>query len=91
MSRINDHLNNGLTTIPNTIGTILFDENNNLIQYSGIGEAKFQDIQKLCKVPLDKEGYAVVKDPDNDEIKIFIYKNDEKTLVTYTRPDELIH
>lgn len=69
---------------PNNLGTILFDENNNLIECTGICENKVENIPELAEVQLDNNGYGVVK---SNDLIIYLYKKNGQTLVIYTTAD----
>lgn len=66
----------------NKIGTILFDSNQNVIYYSGIGETRLRDIQELSAIKLDSDGYGMVSDAKN-KLLVYLYRKDDITLATY--------
>ena len=64
------------------IGTIFYDENFNILEFTGIGESRKCDIKELSKVKLDESGYGILRDKD-ENILIYILKTGDGTLVTY--------
>ncbi|CCK72064.1 Ego2p KNAG_0I02790 [Huiozyma naganishii CBS 8797] len=64
------------------LGTLLFDGNDNLVECSGVGQARVADIKQLSVVPLDKEGYGAVK-VNGTDMTAYLYKRGEMTLVSY--------
>ncbi|QLQ81292.1 hypothetical protein HG537_0F00530 [Torulaspora globosa] len=70
--------------IPNAIGTLSFDEDNQLIESTGIGKDRVNDIVEIGQMELDKDGYGVVSDKD---VLVNVFKQAGKTVVVYT-PNE---
>lgn len=71
-------------SIADVVGTLVFDENTNILQYTGIGKSRKSDIAQLAGLPFDSEGFAVVQDTDNN-MTVNLYKKDNMTVVTYTK------
>lgn len=67
--------------IPKAIGTLSFDENNHLIESTGIGKDRINDIVEIGQMELDKNGYGVVSDKD---VLVNVFKQAGKTVVVYT-------
>lgn len=67
--------------IPKAIGTLSFDENNQLIESTGIGKDRIDDIVEIGQMELDKNGYGVVSDKD---VLVNVFKQAGKTVVVYT-------
>lgn len=67
--------------IPKAIGTLSFDENNQLIESTGIGKDRINDIVEIGQMELDKNGYGVVSDKD---VLVNVFKQAGKTVVVYT-------
>ncbi|KAL6950147.1 hypothetical protein ACO0QE_000823 [Hanseniaspora vineae] len=65
--------------IPNAIGHIAFDENNNVIDTSGVGKDRRADVENLSQVELE-DGFALLEEKD---VKIYIYKQLGKTIAVY--------
>lgn len=70
--------------IPNAIGTLSFDQDNQLVESTGIGKSRVNDIVEIGQMELDKDGYGVVSDKD---VLINVFKKAGKTVVVYT-PNE---
>lgn len=67
--------------IPKAIGTLSFDENNQLIESTGIGKDRINDIVEIGQMELGKNGYGVVSDKD---VLVNVFKQAGKTVVVYT-------
>lgn len=67
--------------IPKAIGTLSFDENNQLIESTGIGKERIDDIIEIGQMELDKNGYGVISDKD---VLVNVFKQKGKTVVVYT-------
>lgn len=67
--------------IPKAIGTLSFDENNQLIESTGCGKDRVDDIIEISQMELDKEGYGVITESD---VIINVFKKAGKTVVVYT-------
>lgn len=70
--------------IPKAIGTLSFDEDNQLIESTGIGKDRINDIVEIGQMELDKDGYGVVSD---ENVLVNVFKQAGKTVVVYT-PNE---
>lgn len=70
--------------IPKAIGTLSFDENNQLIESTGIGKDRVDDIITIGQMELDKNGYGVISD---SKVLVNVFKQSGKTVVVYT-PNE---
>lgn len=70
--------------IPKAIGTLSFDQNNQLIESTGVGKDRVNDIVQIGQMELDKDGYGVVSDKD---VLVNVFKHAGKTVVVYT-PNE---
>ncbi|CAI4037649.1 hypothetical protein SMKI_03G1270 [Saccharomyces mikatae IFO 1815] len=62
-------------------GTIAFDTHGNVIESTGVGSKRIEDIGELSKVALDSEGFAQVQ---GDALLVHLYKHDDITLAVYT-------
>ncbi|KOH00725.1 Ego2p DI49_0820 [Saccharomyces eubayanus] len=62
-------------------GTITFDSHNNVIESTGVGSQRFEDIDELSQVALDAEGFALVR---GHSLLVHLYKHDDMTLAVYT-------
>ncbi|AJQ32858.1 hypothetical protein H808_YJM1388C00141 [Saccharomyces cerevisiae YJM1388] len=62
-------------------GTIAFDTHGNVIESTGVGSQRIEDIGDLSKVTLDAEGFAQVQ---GDSLLIHLYKRNDITLAVYT-------
>ena len=67
--------------VPGALGTLIFDENNNLVAYSGIGIERIADILEISRMQFDSSGFAVF---ENGNIACNVYKKDGKTVAVYT-------
>lgn len=67
--------------IPKAIGTLSFDQNNQLIESTGIGKDRTSDIIEIGQMELDKNGYGVISDKD---VLVNVFKQAGKTVVVYT-------
>lgn len=70
--------------IPKAIGTLSFDENNQLIESTGVGKDRVDDIITIGQMELDKNGYGVISD---SKVLVNVFKQGGKTVVVYT-PNE---
>ena len=66
------------------VGTLVYDERGNILQYSGIGKSRKQDITQLTALPVDKDGFASVTDQASG-LKVSLYTKDQMTVVTYKK------
>ncbi|EDO18762.1 hypothetical protein Kpol_1028p35 [Vanderwaltozyma polyspora DSM 70294] len=67
--------------LPNVLGTIVIDENNNIVASTGIGLERVEDVVELSRVKLDDSGYGLFQDHD---VNCNVYRQDGKTVVVYT-------
>lgn len=67
--------------IPKAIGTLSFDENNQLIESTGVGKDRINDIVEIGQMELDKNGYGVISDKN---VLVNVFKQAGKTVVVYT-------
>lgn len=67
--------------IPKAIGTMSFDENNQLIESTGVGKDRISDIVPISQMELDKNGYGVISD---GKVLVNVFKQGGKTVVIYT-------
>ncbi|EJS44484.1 YCR075W-A [Saccharomyces arboricola H-6] len=65
----------------NIKGTIAFDSHGNVIESTGVGSTRIEDICELSRVALDAEGFAQVQ---GDSLLVHLYKRDDVTLAVYT-------
>ncbi|KAH3900743.1 DUF3215 domain-containing protein SCDLUD_003748 [Saccharomycodes ludwigii] len=68
------------TVIPNAIGLLAFDENKNVIDSSGVGKERLDDVNELSNIETNSEGFALLSEKN---IKVYIYKQEGKTVVVY--------
>lgn len=76
--------NGTINSEDNVVGTLVYDERGNILQYSGIGKSRKQDITQLITLPVDKEGFASVSD-QTAGLKVSLYTKDQMTVVTYKK------
>lgn len=69
------------------VGTIMFDDNDNVISCSGIGKERILDIKEFSVLTIEEGGTVVVNILKTD-LKAYLYKKDEIILVVYisTKP-----
>ncbi|CCD26601.1 Ego2p NDAI_0I00320 [Naumovozyma dairenensis CBS 421] len=65
--------------IPNCIGTLIFDNNNNIIDATGIGETKLKEISELSIAQLDSNGFGLLRE-ENENLIIQLWREDDKKL-----------
>ncbi|CAB4254774.1 similar to Saccharomyces cerevisiae YCR075W-A Putative protein of unknown function [Maudiozyma barnettii] len=66
------------------VGTLVFDENNNILLCSGIGKSRKQDITQLATLQVDDEGFATVEDKQAG-LKVSLYRDEDMTTVLYSK------
>lgn len=71
--------------IPKSLGTLSFDNNNKLLESTGIGNDRVDDIIDISQMRLDEDGYALMQD---DKILVNVFKEGGKSVVVYTPADE---
>ena len=74
--------NNNVNDLRDNVGTIMFDSNDNVISYSGIGKERISDIKEFSVLTIQEGGTLVVNILKSD-LKAYLYKNDEIILVVY--------
>lgn len=67
--------------IPKALGTLSFDENNKLVESTGIGKDRVDDIIDISQMELDEDGYGVMQD---GQLLINVFKDHGKSVVVYT-------
>ncbi|SCU77811.1 LANO_0A01332g1_1 [Lachancea nothofagi CBS 11611] len=67
--------------VPNAIGMLVFDENCNVIDASGVGKQRLEDIVAINQVEVDNEGFGALKSADT---LVVVYKQNGKTVAVYT-------
>lgn len=67
--------------VPNAVGLLVFDENCNIIEASGIGKDRLGDIIQINQVELDKEGFGLLT---SQNTQVVIYRQDGNTVAVYT-------
>lgn len=68
-------------SIPKALGTLSFDQNNTLVEATGIGKDRVDDIIDLSQMELDNDGYGASQDGD---ILINVFKDAGRSVVVYT-------
>ncbi|CCE65763.1 hypothetical protein TPHA_0M01880 [Tetrapisispora phaffii CBS 4417] len=71
---------NKLQQLPHVVGTLTFDENNNVVTVTGIASDRILDIDSISKVELDSEGFGLVQ---INNLICNIYRQDNNTVVIY--------
>ncbi|AET38228.1 DUF3215 domain-containing protein Ecym_2507 [Eremothecium cymbalariae DBVPG len=66
--------------VPNAIGLLAFDENNQVVDAFGIGKERKGDIRQLSQVEVDDEGFALLQEND---IEVILLKQHDKTIAVY--------
>ncbi|SMN20652.1 similar to Saccharomyces cerevisiae YCR075W-A Putative protein of unknown function [Maudiozyma saulgeensis] len=66
------------------LGTLIFDENNNILLCSGIGKSRKQDIIQLATLHVDDEGFAMVEDKQAG-LTVSLFRDEDMTTVVYTK------
>ncbi|CAI4056820.1 Ego2p SKDI_03G1350 [Saccharomyces kudriavzevii IFO 1802] len=64
-------------------GTIAFDTRGNVIESTGVGSKRIEDIGELLHIALDAEGFAQVQ---GDSLLVHLYKHGDVTLAVYSDP-----
>ncbi|SCW00303.1 LAFE_0C01178g1_1 [Lachancea fermentati] len=67
--------------VPNAVGMLAFDENDNVIEASGLGKDRVTDIAQLKLVELDSEGFGLLQ---VENVQIIILKQEGKMIAVYT-------
>lgn len=74
---------NSLNCIKNDVGTILFDTNDNIISYSGIGKDRVADVKEFSVLTIE-DGQALPVSVSGTDLKAYLYKRCGAILVVYT-------
>lgn len=76
-----------INNLRNNVGTIMFDENDNIISYSGIGKERISDVKEFSVLTIEDNQTLVVNVLETD-LKAYLYKKDGIILVVYisTKP-----
>lgn len=68
-------------SIPKALGTLSFDQNNRLVESTGIGKSRVEDIIDISQMELDDDGYGVTQD---GEILVNVFKDAGRSVIIYT-------
>ncbi|SCU92860.1 LAFA_0F13344g1_1 [Lachancea sp. 'fantastica'] len=67
---------------PSSVGLLVFDENCNVLEASGVGKDRLEDIVTVNRTEVDGNGFGSLEGPD---LKLAVYKRDGNTIVIYSR------
>ncbi|CEP61106.1 DUF3215 domain-containing protein LALA0_S02e06854g [Lachancea lanzarotensis] len=67
---------------PNAAGLLVFDENCNVLEASGVGKDRLEDIITINRSELDSDGFGSLEGPN---LNLAVYKRDGHTVVIYSR------
>ncbi|SCV04065.1 LAME_0H15478g1_1 [Lachancea meyersii CBS 8951] len=67
--------------VMNAVGLLIFDENCNVIEASGVGKDRLADIVTISQNPVGNEGFGAL---EGSNLKAAVYQRDGKTVVVYT-------
>ena len=71
-----------INNLRNNVGTIMFEENDNIISYSGIGKERISNIKEFSVLTIEDIQTLVIK-CHGDRFKSIFYMKDRIILVVY--------
>lgn len=71
-----------MSDLRDNVGTIMFDNNDNIISYSGIGKERISDVKEFSVLTIEEGGTVAVNILKTD-LKAYLYKKNEVVLAVY--------